>query len=165
MDSDTTELLANASVSSPPCRGAWSPAQQSVYAGSGRTGAAVQTLRALGVPVWQDGVIQAAVSLDSVMSISAFMQDEQRRWVACAQAGAVTVTLPDGAAQSWTFSPPVTTGGIVTLTATCRGRRRFVLAGIAARGNVVIDMRLRRLGRGGNVAALIRAAGDQVPRQ
>ncbi|BDN85383.1 serine/threonine-protein kinase PknH/PknJ [Mycobacterium pseudoshottsii] len=166
MDSDTTELLANASVSSPPCRGAWSPAQQSVYAGSGRTGAAVQTLRALGVPVWQDGVIQAAVSLDSVMSISAFMQDEQRRWVACAQAGAVTVTLPDGAAQSWTFSPPVTTGGIVTLTATpAEGGDGSCSRGIAARGNVVIDMRLRRLGRGGNVAALIRAAGDQVPRQ
>ncbi|QUR69119.1 serine/threonine-protein kinase PknH/PknJ [Mycobacterium spongiae] len=165
MDSDTTELSANASVSSPRCRGAWSPAQRSVYAGSGQTGAAVQTLRALGAAVWQDGVIQAAVSLDSVMSISGFMQGEQRRWVACAQAGAVTVTLPDGAAQSWTFSQPVTTGGIVTLTATPADGGVSCSRGIAARGNVVIDMRLCRPGGGGDVAALIRAAGDRVPRQ
>jgi serine/threonine-protein kinase len=165
MDSDNSELLADAAVSAPACRSAWSPATQSAYSSSGQTGAAVQSLRAPGAAVWQDGLIQAAISLNTVMNISLFMQDQQHQWAECANAGPVTVTMPDGAVHTWTFSPPVTTAGVVTTSANSTDGSQSCARGIAARGNVVIDMRLCRPGGGGDVAALIRAAGDQVPRQ
>ncbi|AQT82206.1 serine/threonine protein kinase [Mycolicibacterium litorale] len=165
IDSDSSTLLPDASIDNPQCLAAWSPAQQSVYASAGATGTQVQILRAMGAPVWQDGLIQAVTALDSQGNISLFIQGQQRQWAACAQGGPVTVTPAGGPAQTWTFTPPVTTAGIVTLTATSASGDGSCSRGIAVRGNVVIDARLCRPGGTADIAAIVRAIGDQVPRQ
>lgn len=165
IDSDSSALLPDAQIGNPRCLAAWSPAQQSVYANAGATGTQVQILRAMGAPVWQDGLIQAVTALDSQTNVSLFIQGQQHQWADCAQDGPVTVTPAGGPAQAWTFAPPVTTAGIVTLTATAATGEWSCSRGVAVRGNVVIDTRLCRPGGATDIAAVVRAIGDQVPRQ
>jgi hypothetical protein len=166
LEVDSADLLPDAALSAPQCLGAWSPAQQSVYAGAGVTGVAVQVLRAVGATVIEDSVIQAAVALGSVGQISAFIQGEVQQFRACAAAGAVTVTEPGGPGQMWTFGASTTTAGVVTLTATLDGGAVLCQRGIVARGNVMLDMRqCRPASAGGDVTALLQAASDRVPRE
>ena len=162
---DGAELLDYSNeVSDAMCLSAWAPAQQPDYADSNVIGAAVQVVRALSAQPWQDGVIQAAVALSSPSEISLFMQHQQRRWAACAGAGPVTVAGADGQAQSWTFDQPANSAGLITMASTMAGGPTCQ-RGITARGNVVIDMRQCRSQGQNDVAALVRAAGDRVPKQ
>jgi serine/threonine-protein kinase len=165
IDVDKNELLNDfAQVGAQQCVAAWAPAQQSAYAEAGYTGVAVQELRALNAGVWQDGVVQAAIALPSVMQVSGFMQNQVRAWTACAGQGPVTITPPSGAPTPWTFTAPVTTAGIVTLTATPSDGQGSCQRGLVARGNVVIDIRQCRPDGNLDVTALVRATGEQVPR-
>jgi serine/threonine-protein kinase len=165
IDVDKNELLNDsAQVGAEPCIAAWAPAQQSAYAETGYTGVAVQELRALNAGVWQDGVVQAAIALPSIMQVSGFMQNQVRAWTACAGQGPVTITPPSGAPAPWTFTAPVTTAGIVTSTATAPDGQGSCQRGLVARGNVVIDIRQCRPEGGLDVTALVRATGEQVPR-
>jgi serine/threonine-protein kinase len=166
LTADGADLLDDSgAVSNPQCLGAWAPAQRSVYADSDITGAAVQELRALNAEVWRDGVIQAAVAMPSMMKVSLFMQNQQRWWAACAGAGPLTVTPPGSSPTTWTFGQPRVSAGIVTITATASDGSASCERGLTARGNVIIDIR-QCLPQGGNdVAALIRATGERVPRQ
>jgi serine/threonine-protein kinase len=133
LDMDSDKLLDDsAEVGAPQCAAAWAPAQQSAYTGStysgaDYTGVAVQELRALNAGVWQDGVVQAVVSLPSVPKVSGFVQEQQRAWAICAGQGPVTVTPPNSPPSTWTFTAPVTTAGIVTLTATPNGAKGWHL--------------------------------------
>jgi serine/threonine protein kinase len=163
--SDDANLLDDAgTLSNAGCLSAWSPAQQPEYADSRVTGAAVQVLRALSAEPWQDGVIQAVVALSSQTEVGAFMRQQQRRWAACAGSGPVIVTTSGGPTQTWTFTPPSNAAGVVALTATVAGGGSCQ-RGVTARGNVVIDIRQCRSQGDNDVAALIKATSDRVPRQ
>lgn len=166
LTADSADLLDDSgAVSNPQCLGAWAPAQRSVYADSDITGAAVQELRALSAEVWRDGVIQAAVAMPSMMKVSLFMQNQQRWWAACAGAGPLTVTPPGSSPTTWTFGQPSVSAGIVTITATAGDGSASCQRGLTARGNVIIDIRQCVPHGGNDVAALIRATGERVPRQ
>jgi hypothetical protein len=166
LETDSPDPLPDATVSAAQCQGAWSPAQQSVYAGAGMTGAAVQVLRAVSATATQDGLIQAAIALGSMLQISGFIQGQLAQWKACAAAGPVTITDQDGVAQTLTFGQPTTTAGVVTLTVTLDGGVVSCQRGMVARGNVILDMRqCRSSSEGHDVTALLGAASDRVPRQ
>lgn len=166
LETDAPDLLPDATLSAAQCQGAWSPAQQSVYAGAGMTGSAVQVLRAVSATATQDGLTQAAIALGSMLQISGFIQGQLAQWKACAAAGPVTITDQDGAPQIWTFGQPTTTAGVVTLTATLNGGAVSCQRGMVARGNVILDMRhCRASTEGHDVPALLGATSDRVPRQ
>ncbi|WP_283159875.1 sensor domain-containing protein [Mycobacterium bohemicum] len=162
METEGTQVLDDVDeVDNPQCLGAWAPAQQTVYAGSGQTGAAVQQLRALNEKAWQDSVIQAALSFPSLDKVGVSYVNQRGEWALCG-GKPLTVTAPGEPAQTWDFGQPVTTAGVLTLSATLRGGNATCQHGILERGNVLIDIRQCR-GTGADVAALVTAAAAKVP--
>jgi eukaryotic-like serine/threonine-protein kinase len=163
LESDSASLLDDsATLDNPQCAGAWEPAQQSVYGQGGSTGVAVQTLRGMNEPTWQDSVTQAVI---------AFPGDRASRSLVTLRAQfemcggkSITVTEPGTAAQTWDFGQPVTTAGVLTLAATLRGTGSCQ-RGMLVRGNVLVDIRQCRAGGGPDVAALVNATANRVPRQ
>ena len=162
LETEGTQVLDDVDeVDNPQCLGAWAPAQQTVYAGSGQTGAAVQQLRALNEKAWQDSVIQAALSFPSLDKVGVSYVNQRGEWALCG-GKPLTVTAPGEPAQTWDFGQPVTTAGVLTLSATLRGGNATCQHGILERGNVLIDIRQCR-GTGADVAALVTAAAAKVP--
>lgn len=171
LEKDSTDLLNDsATIDNQQCLGAWAPAQQPVYANSGPlapggpTGAAVQQLRSTSAKAWQNSVIQAAVAMPNQLSAVSMVQILQRQFQLCA-GKAVAVTSPGEAPQTWDFGQPATEAGAVTLVATLRGGEGSCQRGIAAVGNVVIDIRQCRPPGTDDVTALVNATANKVPRQ
>lgn len=168
LESDST-TLADDSVTLAPankdCLSAWAPAQQSAYSGRGITvtGVAAQTLHGMNQQSWQDGVAQAVVSFESEDSAGSFIIRARGQWELCS-GKSITVTPPAGGAQTWAFSPPVTTAGVITITATLQtgGKCQH---GMLKRGNVMIDIRQCRADGGTNVASLVTATAGRFPHQ
>lgn len=164
LEQDGHDLLDDsATINTPKCLGAWAPAQQSVYADSGWTGVAAQMLRGMNKQVWQDSVTQAVIAFPSPTKAIESLQAQRKQWEACA--GRAVTTPPGESAQTWDFGQPATTAGTFTLDATLRGGAGFCQHGIAVSGNVVIDIRQCRSQGGNDVAALVSATANKVPRQ
>jgi serine/threonine protein kinase len=167
LEQDSTSLLNDAStVDDPQCLGAWMPAQQPVYTGRNITvtGAAVQTLRGMNHEPWQDGVTQAVASFSTQEMAGRFYVDQRGQWELCG-GKPITVTPPGQPPQTWELSHPITTTGVLTITAALRGGAGSCQHGMMHRGNVVIDIRQCRVGGGADVAALVNATATKVPRQ
>jgi serine/threonine-protein kinase len=171
LEKDSADLLNySATIDNQDCLGAWAPGQQPVYANSGPlapkgpTGAAVQVLRSMTGKEWQDSVIQAAVAMPSQLGAVSFVQAQQRQFQLCA--GRALVVTPEGEGpQTWDFGEPTTKGGAVTLKITMRDGGGFCQRGIAAAGNVVIDIRQCRPQDDTDVTALVGATSNKVPRK
>jgi serine/threonine-protein kinase len=166
LDSDTSDVTVDPStVSDPQCVSGWSPAQPVSFEGDTAadrdtvTGAAVQTLRALHAQPWQDGIVQAAVTVTP--PVAGFMLRQQRRWAACASAGSVTITAPQSPPRTWTFTPPVTTAGVLVMDLRTDGAA--CQRGAATRGNVIFDVRQCRTDGSNDVVALINALSERLP--
>ena len=169
LEQDSTNLADDAATVAGPdqqCLGAWLPAQSSAYTGRNITvtGVAAQTLRAMNQEPWQDGVIQAVVSFSTPQSVGFFYVGQRGQWELCS-GKSVTVTPSGQAAQTWEFGHPVTTAGVLTITATLHGGNGSCQHGMLQRGNVIIDIRQCRAGGGADVAALANATAAKVPRQ
>ena len=89
----------------------------------------------------------------------------QRQLVDACPHGAVWWNEEKQIPQIWTFGQPATVSGAVTLTATPAGGTGSCQHGIAARGNVLIDIRQCVPAGPNNVAALVTATAAKVPRQ
>jgi hypothetical protein len=172
LEQDGTSLSDDAATIAAPdqqCLDAWLPAQQTVYHPTNLTGsftvtgAATQTLRGINQQPWQDGVIQAVVSFDSQRSAGIFYIRQRGQWELCG-GKSITVTQPGQASQTWEFSHPATTTGVLTITATLRGGTSSCQHGLMTRGNVIIDIRQCQP-TGADVAALAYATAAKVPRQ
>lgn len=172
LEQDTTNLADDAATIAAPdqqCLDAWLPAQQAVYHPTNLTGhftvtgVATQTLRGINQQPWQDGVIQAVVSFDSQRSAGIFYIRQRGQWELCG-GKSITATPPGEANQTWEFSHPATTTGVLTITATLRGGTGSCQHGLMTRGNVIIDIRQCRPA-GADVAALANATAAKVPRQ
>lgn len=165
LEEDFTTLLDDTGAVAPPdCVGSWSPAQERAYGGRGQTGVAVQVLRAMNRRATEEGVVQAVVSYPTHMAAVQSLQQQQRQWQSCA-GQSITAAAPGSGPQTWEFDPSEVFAGTVTSAARLRDGTAVCQHGINVRGNVVIDIR-QCLPRGGNdVAALVNATGDRVPRQ
>lgn len=159
---DGTELLDDsATVDNQACLSAWAPAQQPVYADAGPLapdgpqGAAAQELRSVTAKPLQNSVVQAAVAMQSQLAAIGFVQIQQKKWHTCAGT-AITVTPAGEGAQTWEFAQPVTSGGAVSIGAKLRGGEASCQHGMAAAGNVVIEIRQCPPQGGNDVAALVR---------
>jgi eukaryotic-like serine/threonine-protein kinase len=169
LEQDATSLADDAATIAGPdqqCLGAWLPAQRSIYTGRNVTvtGVAAQTLRGMNQEPWQDGVIQTVVSFASQQSAGVFYVNQRGQWELCS-GKSITVSPPGQAPQTWEFGHPVTTTGVLTITATLRGGTGLCQHGMMARGNVIIDFRQCRAAGGADVAALANATAAKVPRQ
>ncbi len=165
LEQDGTRLLDDsATIDNQECLGAWVPAQQSVYGETAMAGVAVQTLRALYRTITQDSVIQAVVSFPDQNEPAIALQLQRRQWEICA-GKTVTVTTPKEPPHSWTFSQPTNNAGVFVLEATSSAGDAVCQHGISTRGNVLIDIRQCRPSGSADVAGLINATGDKVPRQ
>ncbi|WP_322857940.1 serine/threonine-protein kinase PknH/PknJ [Mycobacterium shigaense] len=163
LEQDSASLLDDAgTVDNPQCVGAWAPAQQSVYAPSGYTGVAVQTLRGMNEQAWQDSVTQAVIAFAGDKAVTSL--GTQRGQLSLCGGTSVTVDQPGVSAQMWDFAQPLTTAGVLTLTATLRGGGSCQ-HGMLVRGNVLVDIRQCRGSGGPDVAALVNATANRVPRQ
>ncbi|OOK65401.1 tyrosine kinase family protein [Mycobacterium kansasii] len=150
-------------VDNPQCLGAWAPGQQTVYASTGYTGMAAQTLRAINQSSSQDGVTQAVIAYPSQDKAAVAYVNQRGQWALCG-GKPLTVTPTGQPPQTWDFAQPVTTSGVLTLAATLRGTATSCQHGLLARGNVVIDLRQCRP-TGANVTALASATAAKIPRQ
>lgn len=169
LEQDSTSLSDDAATLAGPdqqCLGAWLPAQSSVYTGRNVTvsGVAAQTLRGMNQEPWQDGVIQAVISFSTQQSAGLFYVNQRGQWELCS-GKSITVTPPGQASQTWEFGHPVTTTGVLTITATLRGGGGSCQHAMMTRGNVIIDIRQCRAAGSADVAALGNATAAKVPRQ
>jgi len=169
LEQDATSLSddsATVAGADQQCLGAWLPAQSSVYTGRNVkvTGVAAQTLRGMNQEPWQDGVTQAVISFATAQSAGVFYVNQRGQWELCS-GKSISVSPAGQAAQTWDFGHPVTTTGVLTITATLRGGAGSCQHGMMARGNVVIDIRQCRAAGGADVAALANAIAAKVPRQ
>lgn len=163
LEQDSAGLLDDsAAVDNPSCVGAWAPAQQSVYGRTSYTGVAVQTLRGMNEQAWQDSVTQAVLAFPSDKAVSA-LTSQEGQWSLCG-GKSVTVTEPGAPAKTWDLGQPQTTAGVLTLTATLRGGGSCQ-HGMMVRGNVLVDIRQCRAAGGVDIAALVSATANKVPRQ
>lgn len=165
LEEDFSNLVDDtAAVTPPDCIGTWAPAQERAYGGHVQTGVAVQVLRAMNRRATEEGVVQAVVSYPTHMAAVQSLQQQQRQWQSCA-GQSITVAVAGGGPQTWEFDPSEVFAGTVTSAARLRDGTAVCQHGINVRGNVLIDIR-QCLPRGGNdVAALVNATGDRVPRQ
>ncbi|MGH3561711.1 MAG: serine/threonine-protein kinase PknH/PknJ, partial [Mycobacterium sp.] len=164
LEQDNSTLFDDTDTADPAeCVGAWSPAQQRAYAGSGWTGVAVQLLRGMYKQVSEDGIIQAVVAFPSQTKAVQSLQQQQKQWAACA-GKPVTVTAAGQAAQTWEFGPPATFTGIVKLEARLRDDSTTCQHGMSVRANILIDIRRCGPPGGSSVLALINSTADKVPR-
>ncbi|MEB3982144.1 sensor domain-containing protein [Mycobacterium sp. 663a-19] len=165
LERDGSSLLDDGpTIDNPQCLSAWAPAQQSVYAGSAYTGVAAQELRAMNQKAWQDGVTQAVIAFGSQDGAGLSYVPQRGQWALCG-GKTVTVTPAGEAPQTWEFGQPVTTAGVLTISAGLRGGNASCQHGMLQRGNVIIDIRQCRAGGGADVAALATATAGKVPRQ
>jgi serine/threonine-protein kinase len=164
LEQDSSSLLDDsATIDNRECVGAWAPAQQSVYGSSGYTGVAVQTLRGMNEQAWQDSVTQAVIAFRDDGKASLFLGPQRGQWDLCG-GKSVTVTGPGVPPQTWDFGQPLTTAGVLNLTATLRGGGSCQ-RGMLVRGNVLVDIRQCRAAGGTDVVALAGATANKVPRQ
>jgi serine/threonine-protein kinase len=168
LEVDSTNLADDAAtVSGPdqPCLGAWAPAQAAVYTGRSIfvTGVVSQALRGINQQSWQDGVTQAVISFSTQQSAGMFFIRERGQWELCG-GKPIAVTPPGQPAQIWDFSHPVSTAGVLTITATLRGANNTCQHGLMARGNLMIDIRQCRAA-GADVTALATATAAKIPPQ
>jgi serine/threonine-protein kinase len=165
LEQDSTELTNDsASIDNQQCLGAWLPAQQPVYAETPIAGVAVQTLRALYRKITQDSVIQAVVAIPDENGPGISLQLQRRQWEICA-GKTVTITPAGEPPQTWQFGQPTNNAGAFVLEATSSAGDAVCQHGISTRGNVLIDIRQCRAPGTGDVAALINATANKVPRQ
>ncbi len=165
LERDGTELLDDAvQLENAGCVGAWQAAQQTSYASSSVTGAAVQSLRAIGQSATTRSVTQAVLSFRSQLTALNALQTVRRQFEICG-GKPITITAAGHEPQAWAFGQPVTVSGSVTLTATPTGGTGSCQHGISARGNVLIDIRQCMPAGPNNVAALVAATAAKVPRQ
>ncbi|HEX9833579.1 MAG TPA: serine/threonine-protein kinase PknH/PknJ [Mycobacterium sp.] len=165
LEQDGTKLLNDsATIDNQQCLGAWAPAQQPVYSENQFAGVAVQTLRALYRKVTQDSVIQAVVSFPDQNGPAISLQLQRRQWEICA-GKSITITPTGEPPQSWQFAQPTNNTGVFVLAATSSAGDAVCQHGISTRGNVLIDIRQCRGPGAGDVAALINATANKVPRQ
>ena len=165
LEKDGTELLNDsATIDNQQCLGAWAPAQQPVYSETRIGGVAVQMLRALYRKVTQDSVLQAVVSFPDPDGAGISLQLQRRQWDICA-GKTVTITLAGELPQTWNFGQPVNKAGAYVLEATSGAGDAVCQHGLATRGNVLIDVRQCRAPGSADVATLINATANKVPRQ
>ncbi|MEM6107094.1 serine/threonine-protein kinase PknH/PknJ [Mycobacterium sp. 050272] len=163
LEQDSAGLLDDsAAVDNQQCLGGWAPAQQSVYGQQGYTGVAVQTLRGMNEQAWQDSVTQAVIAFPGDKAVSALTAQEGQ-WSLCG-GKSITVTEAGTPAKTWDFGQPRTTAGVLTLAATLPGGGSCD-HGMMVRGNVLIDIRQCRAAGGADIAALVSATANKVPRQ
>lgn len=93
----TQQMASAGQLSNPDCLGAFAPAQNAAYAGSGFTGVRGQSLHT-GTDY---RVYEAAVSFPATETAQAFVSAAAGKWKACA-GSAVTLTTSDGIGR-WTF--------------------------------------------------------------
>jgi serine/threonine-protein kinase len=165
LEQDGTELLNDsATIDNQQCLGAWAPAQQPVYSETRIGGVAVQTLRALYRKLTQDSIVQAVVSFPDPDGAGISLQLQRRSWDLCA-GKTVAITLPGELQQTWQFGQPVNKAGVYVLEATSSASDAVCQHGLATRGNVLIDIRECRPPGTGDVAAVVNATANKVPRQ
>lgn len=166
LEQDGTDLLSDsATIDNQDCLSAWAPAQQRVYANRGFTGAAVQVLRALYKKVWQDSVIQAVISFPTPDDAGIALQLQRQKWNDNCAGKTVTITPTGEAAQIWKFGEPTNNAGAFVIEATRVTGGGSCQHGLAAHGNVLIDIRQCRSSGPPDVGALINATANKVPRQ
>jgi serine/threonine-protein kinase len=165
LERDSADLLNDsAQVDNADCLGAWAAAQQPAYADSGYTGAAVQVLRAVGQPETRHSVTQAVLAFSSQQQALIALQARRRQFELCA-GKPIAVTIAGQPAATWDLGNPATVSGAVTLAATPQGGSGSCQRGIAARGNVLIDIRQCVPATPNDIAALVSATSAKVPRQ
>ena len=138
---ESTLLNDAADIDTPDCISAWMPAQQLAYDGSNWSSAAVQTVQQPPRPLSKTGVIQAVVAFPSAQVAQKYVDDQNPRWLACAQRS-VTVTPSDHSdpPQTWTFGVTRRANGVATIDYRQGGEGPICQRALTARDNVAVDV-------------------------
>ncbi len=151
------------------CVSAWAPAQDTVYAGSGFTGIAVQLVSDAAPSVSVDQLTQAVATFSDAAGAKQFVAEQVQRWEHCSEQQ-LAFNLPGKPPAQVTFgSASKSEEGYEAMTHRTDSDPpdRQCERAIAARGNVVIDIlacgRLIRVGS--ELPGIFRVIGERMPHQ
>ena len=131
----TTKLLEGV-VTPPQCAGAWGPAYEATYNGSGYTGSAVQGF--FDAPTQ---VVQAVFSFPDAGAAKAFFDKQVEDWNACKS---THIRYESGGATEADLGVPSMAAGILTLSlvpTTAKTAGQQCERDMALRSNVIVDVR------------------------
>jgi hypothetical protein len=164
-DTGVPALLADNApeIAETDCVSAWNAGQRSVYARTGDTGAYSQTLRAREKPV-RHIAYQTVIAYPTASAANKAVAGQFAQWSACS-GRTVTSTLPaPRTPRLFTFGPVTNTGGILSMTQISVDNATFgCQRALAARSNVVIDVRACRPDTTSQAVDILDAIAAKVP--
>jgi hypothetical protein len=146
------------------CLGAWNAGQQSVYAGTGDTGAYSQSLRADEKPV-RHIADQAVIAYPNADAAAKVVARQFSRWSACSGRTVTLTPPPPRASRLFTFGPVTNTSGVLSMTQTSVDNAIWgCQRALTARSNVVIDIRACRPDTTNQAVDILAAIAAKIPR-
>jgi serine/threonine-protein kinase len=146
------------------CVSAWNAGQQSVYAGTGATGAYSQVLRADEKPV-RHIADQAVIAYPNTDAAAKVVAKQFSQWSACSGRTVTLTPPPPRAARLFTFGPLTNTSGVLSMTQTSVDNPIWgCQRALTARSNVVIDIRACRPDTTNQAVDILDAIAAKIPR-
>lgn len=146
------------SVTPPHCTGAWGPAYEATYNGSGFTAIAVQGV--FKQPTHQ--LVQAAVSFPDPGAAKAFYDKQSADWNACRS---THVRYEQGGVSEADIGVPAVTGDILSvmvIPTTAKVAGQQCERDMTVRGNVIVDVRACSPTVGSAGLSIARAIADKI---
>ncbi len=145
------------------CVSAWNAGQRSVYAGTGDTGAYSQTLRAEEKPV-RHIAYQTVIAYPTADAANKVVAGQFAQWSACSGRTVTSMPPPPRTPRLFTFGPVTNTGGVLSMTQTSVDNAIFgCQRALAARSNVVIDIRACRPDTTSQAVDILDAIAAKIP--
>ena len=145
------------------CLSAWNAGQHSVYAGTGETGVYSQTLRAEEKPV-RHFANQAVIAYPTAVAAERVVANQFAQWSACSGRTVASTPPPPRTPRLFTFGPVTNTGRILSMTQTSVDNAIWgCQRAVAARNNVVIDIRACRPDTTNQAVDILDAIAAKIP--
>ncbi|MGC2652343.1 MAG: sensor domain-containing protein [Mycobacterium sp.] len=160
-----TLVPANRSeIAEADCVSAWNAGQHSVYAGTGETGAYSQASRADEKPL-RHIADQAVIAYPNADAAGKVVAKQFAQWSGCSGRTVTLTTPPPRAGRLFTFGPVTNTSGVLSMTETSVDNAIWgCQRALAARSNVVIDIRACRPDTTNQAVGILDAIAAKIPR-
>jgi hypothetical protein len=145
------------------CASAWNAGQDSVYAGTGETGAYSQARRADEKPL-RHIADEAVIAYPNADAAAKVVAKQFAQWSACSGRTVTLTPPPPRAARLFTFGPVTNTSGVLSMTQTSVDNAIWgCQRALAARSNVVIDIRACRPDTTNQAVDILDAIAAKIP--
>ena len=145
------------------CVSAWNAGQHSVYADTGEIGAYSETLRADEKPL-RHIADQTVIAYPTAEAAAKVVANQFAQWSACSGRTVTSTPPPPRTPRLFTFGAVTNTGGILSMTQTSVDNATWgCQRALAARSNVVIDIRACRPDTTNQAVDILDAIAAKIP--